>query len=246
MSTAAPVQLHDQRRTLDRAQRFDPRSRSYGVAQVVPDAKVPRSYTWACALVLDQGEEGACVGHAFAHDAVARPVVRGVRSADAFALYRRAQALDGFDDATEGTSVLAGAQAYVEGGYATGYRWAFSLEELILGLGYAGPAILGLWWWTSMATPAADGWVTVSGEREGGHAILARQLHLAWVSGTTPAQKRADGWLEHVDLDASWVLLHNSWSGQWGLSGTCIISLRNLWFGLLKDEGEACFPTGRQ
>lgn len=239
------VEVFGERRTLDHRPSFDKRSRRFGVRAEVGPEKTPRSFTYGCTLCLNQGAEGACVGHAFAHDAAARPVVRAVRSVDAFGLYRYAQSIDGFPDGEEGTSVIAGAKAYVHGGFATGYRWAFGLADTILGLGYAGPAVLGIGWRTAMFTPAADGFVNVAGVVEGGHAILARQLHLVWGTKTTPEQKREADWLERVDLARSWVRLHNSWGGTWGQSGTCLVSLEGLQ-KLIEDDGEVCFPVGRQ
>ena len=59
-------------RTLDYTPRFDPRSRAFGVAGMVSDApRVP--VWWAPGPVLNQGAEGACVGHGWTNDATAAP-----------------------------------------------------------------------------------------------------------------------------------------------------------------------------
>lgn len=232
-------------RVFDRIPRFDEASRSYGITALVGEA-APRSMTWSCDLYLDQGPDGACVGHAFAHDANARPVVRRVDSAGAFGLYHRAQVLDEWPgEAYSGTSVLAGAKAYVEAGFATGYHWAFSLAQLVLGLGHEGPAILGINWRAQMMDTNAEGFVKVAGSVVGGHAILARQVHLVWRAGTTTADKHAPDWFTHVDTDRSWIRLHQSWGGAWGQAGTARVTLRDVG-ELLADSGEVCFPSGRR
>ena len=49
-------------RRLDRIPFHDERSRNFPLRAMLTTAqqKAPRSYTWACAYFLDQGQEGAC------------------------------------------------------------------------------------------------------------------------------------------------------------------------------------------
>ena len=216
---------------LGRVPQFDERSRAFPVRALV-GPKPPRSYTWSCGSVLDQGQQGSCVGHAWAHELIARPVVvPGIDHATAVQLYYAAQGLDdepggeypGASPHYEGTSVLAGAKATQNAGYITEYRWAFGLDDLILALGHAGPAVIGLDWYNDMFDPDADGLLHVTGGIAGGHAILANGVSV---------RKRL-------------VRLHNSWSSSWGVNGEAYIGFDDL-AGLLKAGGEACVPLGRK
>ena len=210
-------------RTFDRVPRFDEKSRQYPIRTVVGSRK-PRSYTWSCGSYLDQGREGACVGFAWAHEAAARPAVVPVTEGVARGLYRRAQKLDVWPgEAYEGTSVLAGAKAFVEAGYATSYRWAFGADELALAVGYAGPAVIGVNWYEGMFVPDVNGYVHPAGRVLGGHAILVRAVSVP----------RRD------------FTLRNSWGRGWGRGGDCRITWDNM-ATLLSQQGEACIPLGRK
>ena len=155
----------------------------------------------------------------------------GIDHATAVQLYYAAQGLDdepggeypGASPHYEGTSVLAGAKATQNAGYITEYRWAFGLDDLILALGHAGPAVIGLDWYNDMFDPDADGLLHVTGGIAGGHAILANGVSV---------RKRL-------------VRLHNSWSSSWGVNGEAYIGFDDL-AGLLKAGGEACVPMGRK
>lgn len=208
---------------LDRLQQFDDRSRDYPIRQLV-GAKQPRSYTWRCDTWLDQGREGACVGHAWAHEIAARPAIRPATSELAFAIYREAQRIDPWPgEQYEGTSVLAGAQITQQRGYFDEYRWCFGIDDLVLAVGYAGPVVLGINWHEGMFRPDADGYIAPTGSVMGGHAILA----------TAVSVRRGD------------VTLHNSWSQSWGVNGRCRIRIPDL-ASLLQAGGEACVPLKRR
>lgn len=211
---------------LGRRIQVDDRNRNYPVRSLIRGTPPPRSYTWSCPIVLDQLQEGACVGFAFSHEAAARPVkVPNVSNAMARGLYKRAQDLDDYPGNNyEGTSILAGAKAAVERGWYTGYYWAYSLEYVILALGYKGPVVLGINWYEGMAETDRNGFVQVTGRILGGHAILATAVSL---------KKKA-------------VKLHNSWGkDDWGINGEGWISFDDL-DRLLHEEGEACVPQGRK
>jgi hypothetical protein len=206
---------------LDRLPEFDERSRSYPIRGLVP--QTPRSFTWRCDTWLDQGTEGACVGHGWAHEAAARPVPRQVTSADAMAIYRRARQLDQWPgEDYSGTSVIAGAKATKERGWLREYRWGFSLNDALTAISRHGPCVLGLDWWTGMFAPDLNGQVHVTGRLEGGHCILA----------------------VGVNVKRRTVTLHNSWGHGWGVGGRCFISWDDLG-GLLADGGECAVPVLR-
>lgn len=210
-------------RTFDRLVSFDERSRAYPIRAAVT-AQTPRSFTWRCDKLLDQGREGACTGFAVAHDAAGRPAeVRDVTNQIARDVYHRARQLDDFDgEDYEGSSVLGAIKAGKERGWYGEYRWAFGEADLALAIGHCGPAILGINWYEGMGNPDATGRVSVTGRVLGGHAILCNGYN----------HKRRE------------YRLHNSWGSSWGRGGECVISAADM-ARLLSEQGEACIPTKR-
>lgn len=210
-------------RTFDRKVEFDERSRQFPIRELVA-AKSPRSYTWRCEAWNDQGREGACVGFAWSHELAARPKVRPTSAAEAMSIYRRAQQIDQWSgEDYDGTSVIAGAKVVRERGGLDTYRWAFDLNDLILAVGYKGPAVLGTNWYEGMFEPARDGYLKVTGERVGGHAILCNS----------------------VSIKSRSFVLHNSWGKDWGNNGTARITFDDM-ARLLREQGEACIPVVRK
>lgn len=210
-------------RTLDRLVQFDERSRSFAVREAIKQV-APRSYTWSCLFHLDQGSEGACVGFSWAHELGARPIV--VKKASpkvALDIYKAAQKVDAWPGENySGTSVIAGAKVVQAWSWITEYRWAFGLDDLIMAVGYKGPAVLGVNWYSGMFSPDAKGQLHVSGSLAGGHAILCRG----------------------VNLKLRRFLLHNSWGADWGNNSTAWISFEDM-ERLLHEQGEACIPVRR-
>lgn len=239
--------------SLGRLVEFDEQSRSYPIRAVTPDV-IPtthlRSRTWRiiAGYVLDQGSEGACVGFGLTHAVLAKPIERRFleEQAHEFAIrniYWRAQQIDPWEGGAypgatpfyEGTSVLAGIKAMQHEGHFQEYRWAFGIEDLILGLVTTGPAIMGLNWYMDCYTPSLDGYITPTGNWVGGHAILARAVRLKW--------KRETGDLQDLDWSASSVVLRNSWGPAWGpLWGDCLVSL-DIMAEWLQDQGEVAFAV---
>jgi hypothetical protein len=222
-----------QDKRLDRIVEFDERSRAYPIRALVAPVVKPRGYTWATPPSLDQGQDGACVGFAFTQDILARPVPLSTVDAT-FAkehVYWEAQKLDSWpggeypdaDPRYSGTSTLAGAKVLQSLGFFKEYRWAFGLDDLILAVGYKGPAIVGINWYGSMFTPDTDGVVHVTGDVAGGHDIL--------VVG--------------VNVKKKLFKLHNSWGPNWGIEGgSCYISFDDMG-RLLSEDGDACIPVNR-
>jgi len=186
--------------------------------------KEPRSYTWPCGVVLDQGSEGACTGFAVAHEAAAWPCrVWSINNKTAREIYKRAQQIDEWPgEAYEGSSVLAAMKAGQERGWYQEYRWAFGLDDALLSIGHKGPGVAGLSWYTGMMETDSKGFIHPTGVVEGGHAIMVRG----------------------VNVKKEYVKLHNSWGRSWGINGTCFLSFDD--FGrLLKEKGEFCIPVKR-
>lgn len=214
---------------LGRIAQFDERSRAFPIRLLV-EAKKPRSYTWRCNTWLDQGQEGACVGFSWSHELAARPVEQAVDAAYARRLYHEAQKIDewpggsypGARPVYEGTSVLAGAKVLSKWGRIPEYRWAFGLQDLILAVGYTGPAVIGVNWYERMFAPGSDGFLRVGGAVAGGHAI-------AVIGVSVP--RRA-------------FRLHNSWGKSWGDQGRAWLSWDDM-ERLLHEQGDACVPVKR-
>ena len=212
---------------LDRIKRFDERSRDYPIRQLVGD-KQPRSYTWRCHQTLDQGPDGACVGFGVAHELIARPAeVQGLT--EKFAkedIYWEAQKIDPWDGGSypgarpfyEGSSILAGVKVAKKLGWIEEYRWAFGLRDLMLGVGYNGPALIGINWYQDMMRPDANNFIHATGRSYGGHCILVNA----------------------INVKKGYFTLHNSWGSSWGDGGECYITFEDMDI-LLKDRGEAVF-----
>jgi hypothetical protein len=71
-----------------------------------------------------------------------------------------------------------------------------------LAVGHHGPAVLGINWYTAMMDTDEEGFVSVAGKVEGGHAILCNG----------------------VSVKREKFFLSNSWGLSWGLSGGCWVS----------------------
>ena len=231
-----PIVLRDQTVThskrLTRLVQFDERSRDYPIRDLLDAGDTPRSYTWRCSEVLDQGPDGSCVGFSMTHELIARPkVVRGL-GAD-FAkeqVYWEAQKIDpwaggsypGASPQYEGTSILAGIKILQRLGYVQEYRWAFSLEDLVLAVGRSGPAVLGIPWYEDMFDVRSCGHIHIGGQVAGGHAILCNG----------------------VSVKDKTFTLHNSWGASWGDGGECKVSWDEMEM-LLHQQGEAVIPVVR-
>lgn len=235
---------------LGRIYQRDLRSLNHLLTARLPEDKWrwPRSYSWRLNHWLDQGYEGACVGYALAHELLARPVpVSGIDGRYARErIYWPAQQRDewpggAYPDASpfyEGTSVLAGMQTLHKMGYYTGYNWALSVHDVAIGLAYTGPCVLGLDWYTHMFDPDTGGFIHPTGRIEGGHCIVATGVKIRWKSWINYLVSKT--W-DNVDLDRSYITLHNSWSQAWGQEGRAKLTLTELQF-LIDRQGEAVFP----
>jgi hypothetical protein len=183
-------------------------------------------------LVLDQGKEGSCVGHAWAHELAAEPVaVYDIDHDEAVRIYWEAQRNDPWPGGEypgawprySGAAVLGGAKAAKIFGYIEGYYWAFSFDEFLAGLSYHGPSVIGIKWYRGMTDIDDNGYIHPRGRKIGGHAILATG----------------------VDMERERITLHNSWGPDWGMNGRCWISFDDMAL-LLDSGGEACFARGRK
>jgi hypothetical protein len=202
---------------------FDPRSRGFAARALVAQDAARRTWRWQCPILLDQGSTSACTGFSVAYEASARPVVvPGINNDVAQAIYHRAKQLDQWEgEDYEGSSVLAAIKAGAERGWYPQYRWAFGEEDLALSIGYLGPAVLGMHWYTGMCEPNAAGFVRISGVVEGDHAICCVGYNAV----------------------TKCYCLRQSW-GAWGHNGNCFIHQDDV-ARLLSEKGEACIPVLR-
>lgn len=182
----------------------------------------PRSITWACSLWLDQGSQGACVGFALTHELSARPVVfRGLDANFAREVYFETQRRDQWEGGAypgaskfyEGTSVLAAAKYAKERQWWPEYRWSLDVFDFVMAM-QQGPNVIGVDWWTGMFEPDSKGFIWCTGQVEGGHSVLVRRVRLYWQPGAMRAAATLDEFLARVDLDRSFVGIHNSWGND--------------------------------
>lgn len=218
-------------RRLDRILHFDEESRVFPIMSAIK-ARRERNRAWRCNTYLDQGSEGACVGFGICHELLSSPAA--VQNIDAkYAIekvYWPAQHIDPFPGGSypgakpkmDGTSVLAGVKVVHSLGWFDSYRWGFGIYDLIMGVGYNGPAVIGVNWYEGMQDTDENGYIHVSGRQTGGHCILVRG----------------------VNVDKKYFILHNSWGLNWGLSGECLISFDDM-DKLLQQKGEVVFFQNR-
>lgn len=248
--TPLPSRVDWKEKGLGREYRQDLRSLNFLVRGQIPveNFKQPRSFTWSVPITLDQGPDGACVGFGYSHELAARPQsVTGIDYYFALNLYYKIQQNDpwpggAYPDAEEfyeGTSVLTGAQTLRSLGYYTSYYWALTAKDVAAGIGYKGPAVLGLNWHEGMFEPDADGFITDSGSVVGGHCVVAPSVTIKYKFRLSFWRTRT--W-DDVDWDKSYITIHNSWGPSWGDNGNAKIRLSTL-AGLLSRQGEAMFPV---
>lgn len=200
----------------------DTRSRQYPARALLAGAD-PRPYTLHnTGPVLDQRDDGACVGYAFA--AAGAPAFATVTHSER--IYAIAKTLDTMPgEAYTGTSVLAGAKAAEALGLISAYRWAFGLADLVDAICSLGPVVLGLYWTEGMRA-APGGILSLAGAPIGGHCTLA--------TGYSPAHEDFGG--------RPAIQIKNSWGEGWGVAGYGWIAATDM-ITLLQRRGEACVVT---
>jgi len=224
----------------------DPRSRNFAaVDRLTSTQETPRFRSYSVNRWLDQGQEGACVGFAFAHELCSTPLrIRKWRSIDydyAWDIYHQAQHRDPWPGCNlgrnctiqasaeryEGTSMLAGVKIVKDRGYIDEYRWAFGEEDLALAISHLGPAVIGVNWYEGMFSTNRHNYIEPSGRWMGGHAIVVNSVNPRF-----------------SDPDLQYYRLWNSWGPKWGRNGWCFISRKDM-ARLLSEDGEAVVPLIR-
>lgn len=160
-------------------------------------------------------------------------MVRDASAKLAQEIYREAQTIDEWPgEAYEGTSVLAGAKVAKRRGYITEYRWCLDMNDLIIALGYHGPVVIGVDWYTGMFDTDKDGYIRPTGRIEGGHCVMLNQVRL---------KKNKDG---SIDYMSSYLGGVNSWGESWGVKGRFKIPLVDV--AKLFPGGDFAVPMGRK
>jgi len=220
------------KRPLGRLHAPDARDLNYPSSEAVPRSLMARlarrvlwSKRWTVGLqyVQDQGFTSTCVGCAWKHLLIAKPIQYRAMSPDYKEIYKWCIAHDefpqnDFDEGMQfGTSVRAGAEYLVHRGFLTEYRWAQNIQDMIEWLYSNGPIVMGTLWFDGMFSPDASHVVTPTGPMVGGHAYLVR--------GHSKRTKQ--------------FRCVNSWGIGWGDGGDFYISEADMMF-LLTADGEAC------
>ena len=110
---------------------YDPRDKMYRL-QVphIRRGRGPVSKQWPITGLLDQGSEGSCVGHGFAHWLRAMPTFNDARSRHAVKIYIESQKHDDFPGTNySGTTVHGAAKYLFKIGILPSYVWTDNLED---------------------------------------------------------------------------------------------------------------------
>lgn len=160
---------------------------------------------WEIGKILDQGNEGACVGFGCRALLNASPF-RQSEGPTAREIYLEARIGDEFDDIAvpSGTSVRAGLNVLKTHGLIESYVWATSIEDVLQFIAKKGPVVLGINWYGY--STAADGRIPMHGTRVGGHCVLGFSF----------------------DRKENVLGIQNSWGYSYGIQGCGYISLADL------------------
>jgi hypothetical protein len=190
---------------------------------VTVPSQVPINKYWLTDGALDQGGEGSCVGHGLTQCLKSEAHVTNIEERfpgiinkldTKFAkeeIYFKAQMIDEFpggeypgaNPRMGGTSLVHGLKVLKDASLIKSYTWGSTLQELILGVGYNGPAVLVIPWFSGMyEVPKSRPYLKVSGYHVGYHCIL--------VKGVSPNGK--------------FFVLLNSWGLSYGDKGRVRVS----------------------
>ncbi len=212
----------------------DSRDANHPMTAVLPDVpKVPRVRAWLHKGILDQGDTGTCVYHAWYSLRMGSP---HRHPADPrytpFDMYREGVLLDEWtqndreatlpnEELQFGSSVRAGAKvAFRLGWVHGGYVWADTVDTAARHVALRGPVVMGTPWRQAMGRPTPEGFVTYTGPIRGGHAYV-------W-----------DG----VDFRRGVARFRNSWGIGWGVKGRFYMALEEV-ARMFAEDSEACAPV---
>jgi hypothetical protein len=204
----------------------DPRSLNYPVDAIMPAGAAPyRTKTWRRPGAYDQGATSSCVGQTFkgilntSPNTAKVPAAFRHQSAETF-FYPGAQRFDqwpGEEPTYEGSSSLGACNFLLDQKAIASFHWCFSIDAALQALSYLGPVGIGIWYHADMFTPDANGFLSPTGGKVGGHEI---ELH-----GINAAKRYVEG--------------TQSWGVGWGpIRGRFRLTFDHL-AALLDDDGDA-------
>lgn len=220
---------------LGRHVNHDPASKAYGfdaTGVAVKSIRHQRNIP-----VLNQGNLGSCTGNAMTGllgTGAFFPVLpaQTLSTTDpafneqiAINLYSKATQLDGYkgqypptDTGSDGLSVAKAAQ---KNGWISGYQHTFDFNTFLAAIATQ-PVIVGIDWYSSFETPAADGQIKLESQAfvEGGHEIV----------------------LDELDVENQRIWLTNSWGAMWGAQGRAYFSFADF-EALLAADGDVVVPV---
>ncbi|MEU5878169.1 C1 family peptidase [Spirillospora sp. NPDC047279] len=192
------------------------------------DSSIIASILWEPVIpALNQGSLGSCTGMSMAHllaspSAGRAPLMLSVDERLAIDIYSGGTRLDDIpgtyppvDTGCSGLGVMKYARSR---GWVSGYRHAFSLDQVLLAL-QTTPMLFGLIWRRDMYSPAEDGLVSYTGTNVGGHEVV----------------------LIGCDVDSKTLMFRNSWGPNWGVSGNFRMTYADF-ASALADRGDATIP----
>jgi len=213
-------------RKFDWEPNHDPKSRNFRAVTGVMSLRTSRRWVLRNG-VLDQGEEGACVGHGTIN-AASTPRMRIILpdpQKTAFGMYYGSRRIDEWPgEDYDGTSVNAGCKLAVEFGLASGYRWCFGVEEVAQVILDKSPVIIGVNYLEDMFNPSPLGLVSVSGAVAGGHCMCVIGFYRNGLAG--------------LGINEPVFCVRQSWGTSFGAHGNIFITYDGM-NKLLQDQGEA-------
>lgn len=205
-----------------------------------PHGIPPGARSYRPGPVLNQGRTGTCVAHGWTGKVHAGPVMQPMPLTP-FDFYRLVVTLDEYDDndseATaadadlqSGTSVRAGAKAAQKLGLIKNYLWAESVDDMrawhLVG---KGGMVVGITWKSNMMQTDSDGFITFTGQNEGGHCVHT----ITW-----------DDNRKHNGRIVRAAKIQQSWGLPWGDRGTGVAWMEeDDWAKAIQDDGEFCAAT---
>lgn len=206
----------------------DSRDLNYGISPMLMSApRISKKFWWDEGWWGNQGTSSECVAYSWSHWLEDGPVIQDSifgRAKPVFkptTLYEACQKVDQWPGTDySGTSVRAGAKILKDVGLITEYRWAFTLDEIILTLLTLGPMVVGTKWYHKMQFPDQNGLIKARGRALGGHAYL----------------------INGVDVDREYLRIKNSWGREWGDNGHGYISFKDF-DKIFKKGGDACIAS---
>ena len=219
--------------SLGRIEVIDERDKNYPLSNVLQEVQnvsapnITKRTWWDDGWWGNQGAAPHCVAYGWMHYLEDGPVIQdniteGDNRSKPFynpkEFYDLCQKHDQWEGENyDGSSVRAGAKILKHLGIIKAYNWAFSIDEVIRGLKYIGPMVVGTRWYSGMNRPNASGLIKPTGSAQGGHCYV----------------------LNGIDEDLGVLRIKNSWGRSWGVKGHAYITIDDF-ETLLKNGGEAC------